>query len=144
MELITINTGYLKTKSGIMKIIEIVCVVCAFCLLRLSTHVCGHSRDSYFLGIGVLVAAMMVTPLLLISYMMGKMQIQNTYLEMALNALFALFLLAVGADALRAVGTVYTNNYNTKCFAMGIFSIAAFITYLLDTVFCVMVYRGNN
>ncbi|XP_042892843.1 uncharacterized protein LOC122266933 [Penaeus japonicus] len=144
MALITINTGYLKTKSGIMKIIEIICVVCAFGLLRMSTHVCGHTRDSHYLGIGVLVAALMVTPLLLISYMMGKMQIQNTYLEIALNAMFCIFLVAVGADALKAVGTVYTNNYNRKCFAMGIFSIIASITYLLDTVFCVMVYRGNN
>ncbi|XP_063595264.1 uncharacterized protein LOC134772239 [Penaeus indicus] len=144
MGFVVINTGYLKTKSGIMKIIEIVCVVCAFGLLRVSSRICGHTTDSHYLGVGVLVAALMVTPLLLISYMMGKMQIQNTYLEIALNALFSLFLLAVGADALKAVGTVYTNNYNRKCFAMGIFSIAACITYLLDTVFCVMVYRGNN
>ncbi|XP_047485740.1 uncharacterized protein LOC125036871 [Penaeus chinensis] len=144
MGLVVINTGYLKTKSGIMKIIEIVCVVCAFGLLRGSSRVCGHTTDSHYLGVGVLVAALMVTPLLLISYMMGKMQIQNTFLEIALNALFSLFLLAVGADALRAVGTAYTNHYNRKCFAMGIFSIAACITYLLDTVFCVMVYRGNN
>ncbi|XP_037793510.1 uncharacterized protein LOC119588979 [Penaeus monodon] len=144
MGLVVINTGYLKTKSGIMKIIEIVCVACALGLLRVSSPFCGQTTDSHFLGVGVLVAAMMVTPLLLISYMMGKMQIQNTYLEIAFSALFSLLLLAAGVDALRAVGNVYRDNYNKECFAMGIVSIAACLAYLLDTVFCVRLYRINN
>ncbi|XP_047485811.1 uncharacterized protein LOC125036909 [Penaeus chinensis] len=144
MGLITINTGYLRTKSGILKIIEIVCVASAVGLLRVSSPVCGQTVGSYFLGVGVLVAALMVTPLLLISYMMGKMQIQNTFLEIAFNALFALLLLTVGVDALKAVGNVYRDDYNKKCFAMGIVSIAACITYLLDTVVCVRLYRNNN
>ncbi|XP_063595262.1 uncharacterized protein LOC134772238 [Penaeus indicus] len=144
MGLIRLNTGYLNTKSGILKIIEIGCVASAVGLLRVSSPVCGQTVGSYFLGVGVLVAALMVTPLLLTSYLMGNMQIQNTHLEIAFNALFSLLLLTAGVDALKAVGNVYRDDFNRECFAMGIVSIAACLTYLLDAVVCVRLYRNNN
>jgi len=139
------NPGYLRTPSGALKIIEIICVSIAFGIFRGVRYAHFGNEDTDYFACGVLVAAIIITPLLLLCYLMGRLEIQKTMLETFINFLFFVFLLAAGSVALHT-WTPYS--YKVKgggsTLAMGIFTIFAAIAYLADSFFACMTHRELN
>lgn len=135
--------GYLKKPSGILKLFEILCVIIAFGLFRGSNTTFSNADLDYFGG-GVLVTALIVTPLLLVCYLMGRLEIQKTIFEMVFNMLMCVFLVIAGGvcvDKWTNVGRIH-DKHVSQSLAMGSFCIIASCVYLADTVFAVINYRA--
>ncbi|XP_071549433.1 protein snakeskin-like [Panulirus ornatus] len=136
---------YIKTPSGVLKLLEILSVIVAFGLFRGSEAIFkSPTSDADYFGCGVLVTALIITPLLLICYLMGRIEIQKTIFEMVFNLLVSVFLLAVGCVGIDTwnVDVIYDkHNIKGKSLAMASFCIIAFLFYLADTVFAVINYR---
>ncbi|KAG7176126.1 protein snakeskin-like [Homarus americanus] len=136
---------YLKKPSGILKLVEIVTVVIAFGILRGADTLftISMSADATFFGVGVLVTAMIITPLLLACYLMGKLEIQKTIFEIVFNSLMFVFLLSAGSVAINTWDKQYTkvSNKRDASLAMGSFCLLASFAYLADTVFAVLNFR---
>ncbi|XP_045600275.1 protein snakeskin [Procambarus clarkii] len=135
--------GYLKKPSGILKLFEILCVIIAFGLFRGSNTTFGNLDLDYFSG-GVLVTALIVTPLLLVCYLMGRLEIQKTIFEVVFNMLMCVFLVIAGGvsvDKWTNIGGSH-NKHVSQSLAMGSFCIIASCVYLVDTVFAVINYRA--
>ncbi|KAK8375875.1 hypothetical protein O3P69_008550 [Scylla paramamosain] len=138
---------YLKTPPGILKLVEIVTVVVAFGIFRGSNArfalSLSFATDADFFGCGVLVTAMIITPLLLSCYIMGRYEIQKTIFEVVFNFLMFVFTLSAGAVAVNSFRNVIILNSDIEqnSLAMGSFCIIASLAYLADTVFAVYLYR---
>ncbi|CAL4195389.1 unnamed protein product [Meganyctiphanes norvegica] len=139
------NPGYLRTPTGALKIIEIICVSIAFGIFRGVRYAHFGNEDTDYFACGVLVAAIIITPLLLLCYLMGRLEIQKTMLETFINFLFFVFLLAAGSVALH---TWEPYSYKVKgggsTLAMGIFTIFAAVAYLADSFFACYNQREMN
>lgn len=138
-----VSLAYLKTPSGILKLVEITTVVVAFGIFRGSDAPFSTSVDGDFFGCGVLVTALIITPLLLTCYIMGRYEIQKTIFEIAFNFLMFIFTLSAGAvavDTFRKVDVIGSNIEKTSV-VMGSFCLIASLAYLVDTVFAVRLYR---
>ncbi|XP_069998276.1 uncharacterized protein [Penaeus vannamei] len=139
------NGDYLKSVPGILKLAEIVFVVIAFGILRSGGVSVNATPDADFFVCGVLVTAIIVTPLLLVCYLMGRTEIQQSILEVALNFLLCVFLFSAGV-----AGCVYWDAHlsnlkslKQKSLAMSSFCLLASLGYLADTVFAVQKYRAG-
>ncbi|XP_045112837.1 protein snakeskin-like [Portunus trituberculatus] len=144
-----LSLEYLRTPPGILKLVEIATVVVAFGIFRGSDARFALSRsqnfatDADFFGCGVLVTALIITPLLLTCYIMGRYEIQKTIFEIVFNFLMFVFMLSAGSvavDSFKNVDVIGSNMENTSL-AMGSFCIIASFAYLVDTVFAVHLYR---
>ncbi|XP_064110004.1 uncharacterized protein LOC135217896 [Macrobrachium nipponense] len=87
--------------QGFLKMLEIVFVIVAFGVFR-GGKVGLLNLDATYFICGVLVTALIITPLLLVCYIMGAENIQKTNLEIPLNFLLFVFLLTAGSVTLKA------------------------------------------
>ncbi|XP_064111140.1 uncharacterized protein LOC135218634 [Macrobrachium nipponense] len=95
------NIGYLMRPQGILKMLEIVFVIVAFGVFR-GGKVGLLNLDVAYFTCGVLVTALIITPLLLVCYIMGATDIQKTILEIPLNFLLFVLMLTAGSVTLKA------------------------------------------
>jgi len=117
----------MRTLTGIIKIVEIVLVLVALFIFRFYNKAYFGGTDAQIFGGGVLVAALIITPLLFFSYLFGRLDVAATsILEPAINLILCAFLGISGALALR-IGW-------DASLALGAFCIAAAITYGIDIV----------
>ncbi|CAL4194827.1 unnamed protein product, partial [Meganyctiphanes norvegica] len=99
-------------------------------------------RSGIFFAWGVMVAALLCTPLLLACYLMGHMEIQKTLMEIGLNSIFCIFFLAAGCEAVqtwrnRLDGTTY-QRYGM---IMGTLCSIASLAYLIDAILALWAYQ---
>ncbi|XP_068245739.1 protein snakeskin-like [Palaemon carinicauda] len=137
------SIDYLKGPQGILKIVEIVLVIISFGIFR-GAEVNVGSLDGQYFAVGVLVTALIITPLLLVSYLMGIMEIQKSILEVALNFLLFLFLLSVGSFAINTWGKIPSMKQKSDAMAMGSFCILASIAYLADFILSALNFRNEH
>jgi len=110
------NPSYLTTPSGILKIIEILCVIIAFGIFRGARYGMFGNEDANYFACGILVAAFLFTPVLLFCYLMGRMEIQRTMLEPILNFLFFALLVAAGVLGVYTWSPYYDKRYTPSGF----------------------------
>ncbi|KAK8724411.1 hypothetical protein OTU49_011061 [Cherax quadricarinatus] len=135
---------YFKTPSGILKLLEIIFVIVAFGVFRGANASFSNSDANYFGG-GVLVTAMIVTPLLLVCYLMGRLEIQKTIFEIVFNLLMFIFLVAAGSVAIHFwTGIKLSKSGKANGVTLGSFCILASISYLADTVCAIRNYRTSS
>lgn len=137
------NIHYIKSFSGIMKIIEIVFVVTSFAILR-DKEVGRFDPDAFYFGVGILVSCMINTPLLLICYLMGRMEIQQTIMEISVNGIFAVFLAVHGGMGLNYYASAPVTSQNNYGIAMASFSLAAALAYFADTILAAINFRPQK
>lgn len=136
------NQGYLLSPSGILKIIEMVAVIIAFGILRGSNANAFMDLDVSLLGFGTMAACFLVTPVLLACYVMGKTEIQQTFLEFTLNFFFFLFLTIFGVVGMIEISGKPHGSIRDEGIAMCFFGLVAGVTYLADTVLAIIHYRN--
>ncbi|CAL4080599.1 unnamed protein product, partial [Meganyctiphanes norvegica] len=127
------NSLYLRTFSGILKIIQIILVEVALGILRSSQYANFHGgQDAYIFGAGVLVAALIITPVLLFCYLFGRLDVgSTTILEPAINLILCVFLGISGSLAIRS--------WFDASKTLGAFCIGAAVAYAIDIAqrFCI-------
>merc|ERR1712106_445505 len=121
------NSIYLRTLTGILKIIEIILCLVALGIFRSQQEAFFGGKDANIFGGGVLVSALIISPLFLFCYLCGRLDVASTtILEPATNLILCVFL---GISGALAIGT----GWNAS-FALGAFCIGAAITYGVDIV----------
>ncbi|XP_018018163.1 uncharacterized protein LOC108674705 [Hyalella azteca] len=135
------NLEYGRSISGILKITEMVFALIAFLILRFSDTGYFDVNAAYF-GIGTLYACLLVTPLLFVTYLMGRMEIQKTVFEFSINFLFFFFLTIYGVMALVHYSADVHGSTRDCGITMGVFSLAAAAAYLGDTVMSIINYNN--
>ncbi|XP_063595522.1 uncharacterized protein LOC134772450 [Penaeus indicus] len=140
-----LNTDYLKSVPGVLKLLEIVFVVTAFGILRGGGASVNMTIDADFFLCGVLVTAIIITPLLLVCYLMGRTEIQQSILEASLNCLLFVFLFSggVAGSAFWSKHISIPKSLKQKSLAMVSFCFLASFAYLADTIFSIKKYRGG-
>ncbi|KAK7066193.1 hypothetical protein SK128_015494 [Halocaridina rubra] len=144
------NFEYIKTPSGILKLVEIVFVLIAMVIFRGGSifNSFGDTVAANLFAIGVMVTSLIITPLLLVCYIMGRTEIQKTILEMALNFLLFVFLLSAGAVCVDAWQGVITydkllRKAKRQSLTMGTFTLFASLGYLADFILSIRNYRAE-
>ncbi|CAL4120862.1 unnamed protein product [Meganyctiphanes norvegica] len=138
------NSAYLKTPSGILKIVEILFVCIAFGIFRGATLATYGEVNADYFACGSLVLGLVITPLLLVCYLMGNTDIQKTIMELVLNFLLCVFLIAAGSKGANLWSPSYLGKigqYRTNCLVMSSFTIMAGLAYGADTVLALMAYK---
>ncbi|KAF2353378.1 Marvel domain [Trinorchestia longiramus] len=141
--MLNLNFGYVRSVSGILKIVEMATVLVAFLVLRLSdanTTLFIKETDGFYIGVGTMFSCLLVTPLLFIVYLMGKMEIQNTVFEFSMNFLFFFFLTVFAVIDLVYFGSSFNSGRNGGITA-GFFALVAAVSYLGDSVMAIFQYR---
>ncbi|KAF2353382.1 hypothetical protein FHG87_015866, partial [Trinorchestia longiramus] len=137
------NVSYLKKPSGILKLFEIALVVATFGILR-DKNLAGfgdttdQGLNNFYFGVGMLTAAMVVTPLLLAVYLSGKMDIQNSIFEPVVNALFGVSFVVYGSLMLEFYNDYFPNSeLHDYALASGSLCLIAGICYCVDMYFAI-------
>ncbi|XP_047484665.1 uncharacterized protein LOC125036239 [Penaeus chinensis] len=137
---------YLKTASGILKIAETVTVATTFGLFRGipltfgdTHHFAGNvGTDTDFFAGGVMVTALIVTPLFFVFYLLGRKEIRKTGMEIVLNFILCIFLFISGSLCLAFYNSSpLPNPWNSKQkegITMGVFCYISASFYLADTL----------
>lgn len=138
-----LNIGYLKSPQGILKLVEIVFVIIAVSIFRGGNVGLLETIDAGYFICGVLTTALIITPLLLVCYIMGATDIQRSILEMAVNFLLFLFLLTAGSVTINTYINYMSGTLKSKAMATGSFCILASFAYLGDFLLSVMNFRNE-
>lgn len=138
-----LNIGYLKSPQGILKLVEIVFVIIAVSIFRGGNVNYYETIDAGYFICGVLITALIITPLLLVCYIMGATDIQRSILEMAVNFLLFLFLLTAGSVTINKYINYMSGTLKSKAMATGSFCILASFAYLGDFLLSVMNFRNE-
>nr|XP_045603586.1 uncharacterized protein LOC123761605 [Procambarus clarkii] len=142
--MVSCNLPYLRSASGIFKIIEIVSVSVSLGLFRGVPLTFGAPHDTspkvgtdadFFAG-GVMVAALLISPLLLLLYTLGIIRVQQTILELAISFLLFSFLFISGSMGLAFWHSPSSewSSYKAEGISMSVFLYVAAVAYTLDTV----------
>ncbi|XP_042894129.1 uncharacterized protein LOC122267971 [Penaeus japonicus] len=140
-----VNTDYLKSVPGILKLVELIFVVTAFGILRGGGAFLNETSDADFFVCGVLVTGLIVTPLLLVCYLMGRTEIQQSILELSLNLLLFVFLFSAGVvgAAFWDKRISFSKSTKQKSVALTSFCFLASFAYLADSVFAFRKFRSG-
>ncbi|CAL4151171.1 unnamed protein product [Meganyctiphanes norvegica] len=123
----SINAPYMRTFSGMCKFFEITLVASAFGIYRIADKASFGGGHANVFGGGVMVAALIITPLLLLCYFCGRLDVQSTtVLEPAINSVLCLFFFIAGSYA---IGSHYFFSV-----IMGALLVSAAIVYLADNM----------
>lgn len=149
---VDLNIRIFKTPTGYLKIIEIILLIVCLGLVRDYKNGITFGNptrlDDMYFGWGITVAYLIITPLLLILYVLNQTDIQRSYFEMTVNFLaFASFISlgAVSIDFYKDYPDVSFNNYHRNRrvtgLSLGTFCLLSGITYLIDSFFAFMNQR---
>ena len=129
MGAITLNTGFLKTVPGILKILEFVLVLVVLLMARFGGHegsmLSWGGNNATFLGIGTCVGYAIIVPAIILTYLLGG---SPSVLEFIINLVGGILFISMGA-------TVYGYTYHGSIYgALGALAIITGILFLID--FC--------
>ena len=94
---ITLNTGFLRTVPGILKIIEFVLVLIVLLIARFGDegHVISWGSQNYtFLGIGTSVGFAIIVPAIILTYLLGA---SPSILEFIINLVGGILFISMGS-----------------------------------------------
>ncbi|RXG71634.1 hypothetical protein Avbf_12284 [Armadillidium vulgare] len=111
-------------------------IIIAFGLSRGRLDDCAFgSTAADTFGNGALITCLLITPLLLICYLMGRMEIQETILELSLNFIFFIFLTSASIKAFIYWKDHQADQYAGSGLTMASFVLFAGTGYMIDTIF---------
>ena len=126
MARIELNTGFMKSVPGILKILECFVVFIVLLIARFGddgNHVTWGNQDRRFLGIGSSVGYAIIVPSLILSYLLG-----------AIPTIFEYIINLVGFILFTAMGATMVTNGDMEAVVGGI-AIALGILFLVDFVY---------
>lgn len=137
---ITINTSFLRTVPGLLKIVEFVLVLVVLLIARFGVDdekVYWGNRDYEFLGIGASVGFAIIVPAIILTYLLGA---HPNILEFIINLVGGVLFISMGA-------TIIENGRLTKI--VGGLAISLGIVFLIDFIYlCITtkftVYHTTN
>ena len=137
---ITINTAFLKTIPGILKIVEFVLVLIVLLIARFGVddkRVYWGSRDYEFLGIGASVGFAIIVPAIVLTYLLGA---HPSILEFIINLVGGVLFISMGATMIE---------YGSISKVVGGLAISLGIIFLIDFIYlCITtkftVYHTTN
>ncbi|XP_069998674.1 protein snakeskin-like [Penaeus vannamei] len=138
------GVDYIKTPSGILKVVQILMVIIAFSVFRGTPGYFGGLGldDANVFGGGVLVTALIITPILLAVKLLHENQPKN-FLEVIVNFLLGLLLLAAGSEAINTWSGVDTFPKNRDAsLATGCFCLFASFAYFGNAALNVLELRS--
>lgn len=133
----TFNTYILRTPSGLLKILELVCVLVCLVLARVGRDGDPLSFGSYnneFLGKGIVVGYAIIVPAVLFTYLLGA---NLTFLELFINFIGGLLFITCGALCIQTYENVSKNHYHAAGMALGCMAVATGIVFLIDFIFAI-------
>ncbi|KAK3864253.1 hypothetical protein Pcinc_028369 [Petrolisthes cinctipes] len=135
---------YIRSPSAILKIGETVCIAVTFGLFRgipltfgdVNKTVVSVGTDADFFAGGVMVAALIISPLFFFLYLFKLANIQQTVLELAINFLFAAFLFICASVCMAFYHSAngYWAEKRSDGITMGIFCYVSAAFYTLDSL----------
>ena len=137
---ITINTAFLRTIPGILKIVEFVLVLIVLLIARFGVddeHVYWGSRDYEFLGIGASVGFAIIVPAIVLTYLLGA---HPSVLEFIINLVGGVLFISMGATMIE-YGNI-TKVVGGLAISLGIIFLIDFIYLCITTKFTV--YHTTN
>nr|XP_045592291.1 uncharacterized protein LOC123754135 [Procambarus clarkii]XP_045592292.1 uncharacterized protein LOC123754135 [Procambarus clarkii] len=143
---LTFNSGNIRTVSGLCKIIETSLLLVAIMIQRITNTQFGQ-QDAHIFSMGLLVAGLIITPILLICYIVDKSITRSSLLEPVLNiTLFGLLLIAAIICFVFWTRHYVPRDPNARSsgLALGCFVLFSSITYLVDGVFACRLYFRSN
>ena len=123
---ITINTSFLRTIPGILKIVEFVLVLVVLLIARFGVddeRVYWGNRDYEFLGIGASVGFAIIVPAIILTYLLGA---HPSILEFVINLVGGILFISMGA-------TILENGKMAK--VVGGLAISLGIVFLIDFIY---------
>ena len=137
---LTLNTVFLRTPTGILKILEIVFVFACLFMCRFGGERSGtiffvgaNNYGEHFLAVGIFVGYAIIVPAVLITYLMGA---NLTFLELFVNLIGAILYITVGVLCMTHYKGAYGHNHKMGI-ALGIMSIIAGVLFLIDFLFAI-------
>ena len=126
MGAITLNTGFLKTVPGILKILEFILTFIVLLVARFGGHD-GHmlnwgGNNTTFLGIGTCVGYAIIVPAIVLTYLLGA---SPSVLEFIINLVGGILFISMGSTV---------SSYDGIYGALGGMAIVTGIVFLID--FC--------
>ena len=139
---IKLNTSFIKTVPGILKLAEFVLDLILLFVARFGGHQDGHTTyiqpwgqlDATFTGIGCCVGYAIIIPSIILSYLLGA---QPSILEFIINLIGSILFISSGAIALRYEGDSNLVAIRSLAIILGLLLLADFV-YL-----CVNQYRRS-
>eukprot|EP00092_Neocalanus_flemingeri_P096412 GFUD01122729.1.p1 GENE.GFUD01122729.1~~GFUD01122729.1.p1 ORF type:complete len:144 (-),score=27.85 GFUD01122729.1:119-550(-) len=127
--MIKLNTDFLRTVNGILKIAEFVLILILLMIIRFgganhSALSLGSVNDS-FLGQGTVVGYAIIVPAIVVTYLLGG---NVSILEMVINLIGGVLFLVVGGLAIAHNGRIA----NGSLFAVGMLSVVTGLVFLAD------------
>ena len=123
---ITINTGFLRTVPGILKLLECALVLIVLLIARFGGDdgIMMHwsSNNNTFLGIGTCVGYAIIVPAIILTYLLGS---SPSILEFIINLVGGILFISMGATVV---------SYDGLHSVLGGLAIATGIVFLID--FC--------
>ena len=129
---ITINTSFLRTIPGILKIVEFVLVLVVLLIARFGVddeRVYWGNRDYEFLGIGASVGFAIIVPAIILTYLLGA---HPSILEFIINLVGGILFISMGA-------TILENGKMAK--VVGSLAISLGIVFLIDFIYLCVTTR---
>merc|ERR1712018_228531 len=124
---VTLNTGFLRTVNGVLKILEFCIVLVVLLIARFGDegHIIGWcTGDSLtFFGIGCCVGFAIIVPAIILTYLLGG---GTSKLEFIINLVGAILFIAVGASLLQ---------YSGIQIAVGWLAIVLGVIFLIDFIY---------
>ena len=123
---ITINTSFLRTIPGILKIVEFVLVLVVLLIARFGVddeRVYWGNHDYEFLGIGASVGFAIIVPAIILTYLLGA---HPSILEFIINLVGGVLFISMGA-------TILENGKMAK--VVGGLAISLGIVFLIDFIY---------
>jgi hypothetical protein len=137
---ITLNTGFLKTIPGILKIVEFILVLIVLLIARFGVdddHVRWY-KNTQFLGIGASVGYAIIIPAIILTYLLGSIP---SVLEFIINLIGGILFIAMGALMVDTQGI--TRVVGGLAIALGIIFLIDFIYLCVTSKYTVYQRTAN-
>ncbi|XP_069946290.1 uncharacterized protein [Cherax quadricarinatus] len=139
---LTFNAGNVKTISGACKIIEIILLLVTMMIQRTTGSLFG-GEDAHIFSMGLLVTGLIITPILLLCYIVDRDITRSSVIEPVLNiTLFGLFLIAAVLCLIYWESHIVVNDSTRRLLgiSLGCFTLFASIAYLVDGIHVCRLY----
>merc|ERR1712020_107365 len=141
---ITLNTGFLRTIPGILKILEFIMVLIVLLIARFGVEDdrvhWGGKQDLQFIGIGASVGYAIIVPAMILTYLLGTIP---SMLEFIINFIGGILFIAMGALLVDSARSGITRVEGGLAIALGILFLIDFIYLCVTTKYTVYQRTGN-
>lgn len=134
----------LKKLSGILKIVELVCVIISIGIYKGADSTFDlQNPEPNTLATGILVTSLIITPVLVICYLVRQTEhIQQTFLEILVSFVLFAGLLTIGSIGINTWKDKYSRGQERdEALAMSSFCILGCFAYFADFVVAILIYN---